>query len=320
VPILGLLFVIAMWEVSKHMARHARADYRASRAKSLSAAAAKGKASAPQRAGNRTGHAATWWAREASQLFPVHRAGWEDGWRKHMTEHDHARARLDEARATQQEVSNSVNAGKPDRARRLADAKAHKEEIARRAAEAAAAREEGDELARKRAGKAEAPVPPLPAETVKPAPETQNGHKAPAEGSEKAAPETAPPHDSTTPPTPPNGASPMSAGTAETTYQQVHEYTTALQSRADDRAAELDRGIQAAIQVADDMQAANVDPATIAAQMELADRLREIQQAYVNAGEQAGSVQSSLVSTHEAGNEYHQSTAGGGAERDFFAD
>ena len=104
--LIAILFVIAIWDVSKSAVRNARQDYRRETAKPK-AKSGKGSGRDPDAAA-RAHRARGWWARELGSGFAVTRTGLHTGWVAHRQEADRARLEREEARTLHAEASTGV--------------------------------------------------------------------------------------------------------------------------------------------------------------------------------------------------------------------
>jgi len=104
---------------------------------------------------------------------------------------------------------------------------------------------------------------------------------------------------------------------AETTYRQVLQYTDDLMAGTERVAVQLGKDVTVAMQVAEDLQGAEADGATISAQMELADRVRTAEASLRAVEEQAGVVKNALQQ-HSGLQEAHDNAPVRAANRDFY--
>ena len=123
------------------------------------------------------------------------------------------------------------------------------------------------------------------------------------------------PQPITTTASPTTQGAPMSS--AETTYRQVLQYTDDLMAGTERVAVQLGKDVTVAMQVAEDLQGAEADGATISAQMELADRVRTAEASLRAVEEQAGVVKNALQQ-HSGLQEAHDNAPVRAANRDFY--
>jgi hypothetical protein len=218
----AILIVLACWDCVKSAIRYSADDYRAFRAGAGRAGRKTASGTALPAPSPRPGRG--WWTREVLRGFPAARTGWNAGWLAHRTAVDQRRALREEARTTHLESRASFLSGLREHRERQAEALALIDEEVRRAqAEGRkTARQAVDEVARKRAEKAQQD-PPLPADTVKPEPGAQHPARQ-ADSDTDATAEQEPGPDAATPrgdkpvPQPSTEGSTMAA---DTTYDQL---------------------------------------------------------------------------------------------------
>src|ERR1035441_1994637 len=126
------------------------------------------------------------------------------------------------------------------------------------------------------------------------------------------SPETIP---QTTPSPATNGAQLMPA--TDTTYTSVINSARAALAQSDQDTASIRGRKEKAYADADEMVAANVDPAAIEAQMNYADALAKAEESLANAGEHAGATAVPVERYHGGVQEAVDSAPGKIAERQF---
>jgi hypothetical protein len=149
--LIGLLFIIALWDIGKTAVKHARDDYGKSKAAKVKEAqgTSPGFLTSPQRKTLVRRHATGYWLREILGGFPVTRAGWQAGWTAHKTARAEEKTRVADEHARHAAAQESL-------------------------AERIRGQRERMEAASKRQGGTQGNAPPLPSETVvQPAPQAQ---------------------------------------------------------------------------------------------------------------------------------------------------
>lgn len=106
--------------------------------------------------------------------------------------------------------------------------------------------------------------------------------------------------------------------TADTNYTTVQAKSASLAAAADQDLAAIRQRKQQAQQLAEDMQAANVDPASISAAMDAVDRYAALEQAAVASGEQAGAIGTTLQHGHGGIKEAHDNAPVKAAVTEFY--
>src|SRR6185437_13471490 len=167
--VLGIISLYAVVYATGHAWQHATEARRKSRGEHVKKSGGT-TPSARRHAGRQ--HDIAWWAREASQGFPVHRTGMHSGWLAHKTALDDHRVKREETRTSHLEARASVLSGLSEHRKRQAEAQ---ERIDKALADA----EEAGQPVRGRKAVREAvilpfpgqkaptgDVPPLPADTV----------------------------------------------------------------------------------------------------------------------------------------------------------
>ena len=269
--ILGAAFFILLWEAAKASLRHGRAGRQASR----KASAAKAQTPGQRRvAGARSDIG--WWAAEILRLFPVHRAGWSNGWRAHHTRLAQQRAQRDEARTSHLEARASIAEGHHEHQQRQQAAQARIDQ--------AQAPPPPDELGQRRATKTNYP---LPAGGVQPDPSTNGGPVA-----------------------------------THTDGSYTETVTTARQQAtlADYTGADVAAQRKEAERIYEEMQAAGVDAASLAAQADLVARLHAAEDALKGVTEQGEAVGAGVTQRHGGMKEAVDDAPVGPAELDWYKD
>ena len=337
--LVGLLFIIALWDIGKTAVKHARDDYGKSRAAGVEKAekeASPASLTPPQRKSLVRRHATGYWLREVLGGFPVTRAGWQAGWIAH-------RAALAEEKA--------IREGKrTEHAEKQASLAEAVREHRRRQAEALGRAE------REREAGGEATAPPLPSETVgQPEPDPyaprddarpddsdwlrpgdercptcdgkgrKPGDKPPAVcpdcggfGSPFPDDKAATNGNGSKPPATEGGHMPTgTSSSGDTTYYSVLADAKAAHAQSDEDTASIQKRMDDAYAAADQMAGANVDPAVIDAQMSYADSLKQALEALQAAGEHAGNTAAQAERYHGGMQEAVDSAPGNIAERQF---
>jgi len=125
------------------------------------------------------------------------------------------------------------------------------------------------------------------------------------------------------PKTPPSTASPtegntMPTGTGEVTYDGVQRNMTATQDAAEQQAAEADAAAKAAGDTAEQMQALEMDPATLGAMADHLDAHEAVRAAVARMRETAETVQTTLARGHSGLAEAHQNAPVEAAAKPFY--
>ena len=100
--LVGLLFIIALWDIGKTAVKHARDDYGKSRAAGGGEGGEGSLARFPHPSPAQVlvrRHATGYWLSEILHSFPVTREGWRAGWIAHRTARAEERARVVDSRA-----------------------------------------------------------------------------------------------------------------------------------------------------------------------------------------------------------------------------
>jgi len=258
--LLGAAFVIFLWELGKTALKHSP-NYQNSRAAAVKGAEKK---AAPKQLGGGkrrvavSRHAVGWWGREAVHGFPHTLTGLQNGWQAHRTALAQQRAKQQEIRTSGIEARASIEEELPQ----------HRERQAAAQQRIDAARvvticdPSGDELAAKRAAKTD---PPLPADGVQ-------------------QPQ-------------PAGGTPMATQT-DGSYTTTITAAKAQAEQADYTAADIAAQAQAAAQILEEMEAANVDAASLSDQADLVARLQAAEQALRSVTEQGETVGAGVTQRH----------------------
>jgi hypothetical protein len=106
--------------------------------------------------------------------------------------------------------------------------------------------------------------------------------------------------------------------TADTNYTTVLTNAKLAADQAEQDAVAASQRLQLAQQHAEEMQAAEVDPATLSSQMDLVDRLQAAEQAAKETGEHAQAVYDGLQQRHGGLKEAHDSAPVRAAQREFY--
>jgi hypothetical protein len=349
--LVALVFIWALWDVAKSAAKNARSDYGKSRGKAVKKAgkAAGGELPHSRERSLRRWHAASYWGREALHGFPAARLGLHAGWLAHRTAHDQQQAIRDEARTTHVET----------RADRLRNAREQRERQQRAQEEIDAiiaddpapgtqserlSRAE-DELARRREQKGQAGDPPLPPEEeaqpgelplgLPPRPDQPDGQAAIVDAFNRQQQEDADAYDSEhdwptgiphrrngdagSPAT--NGGNAMPTGTAsEVTHSAVVASAQQYAGAAEQDAATAESRRKELETMADQMQALDVDSASLSEVMELADLHRQQEATAKQIQEHAAALPRNLQQRHGQLDEAHREAPVRAAERAYYGE
>ena len=112
----------------------------------------------------------------------------------------------------------------------------------------------------------------------------------------------------------------MPTGTSssgDTTYTSVLADAKAAHAQSDEDTSAIKQRMDAAYAAADEMTAANVDPAVIDAKLSYADSLKQALDALTQAGEHAGNTAKLAEKYHGGMQEAHDNAPGQVAERSF---
>ena len=107
------------------------------------------------------------------------------------------------------------------------------------------------------------------------------------------------------------------SGSGDTTYHSVLADAKAAHAQSDEDTTTIKGRMDAAYAAADQMTAANVDPAVIDEQMAYADSLKSALDALTQAGEHAGNTAGLAERYHGGMQEAHDNSPGQVAERSF---
>ena len=311
--LVGLLFIIALWDIGKTAVKHARDDYgksKAGKVKKAEKEAAPASLTPPQRKTLVRRHATGYWLSEILHGFPVTREGWRAGWIAHRTARAEERARVVDEQGRHADAQESL-------AGRIREHRRRQAEVLGRAE-------------REREAGGEATAPPLPSETVGQEHQPQApSEPAPGPAKPDPVPDAAfvPPADPPANGTNGNGSKPpategghMPTGTSssgDTTYTSVLADAKAAHAQSDEDTSAIKQRMDAAYAAADEMTAANVDPAVIDAKLSYADSLKQALDALTQAGEHAGNTAELAEKYHGGMQEAHDNAPGQVAERSF---
>lgn len=306
--IVGVLFVAGLLWASKKAVEHVAAEFRKSRL---------------GKAGPR--HAMAWFTGEAVRGFPVTRAGFQSGWLAHQTAMAQYRARREEARTSHLEARASILSELTAHRRRQAEAQARIDAAQAPQDEPADADEPADELAARRASRRVDGEPETEAdrrffderESGYDGPLNQDGRRPNMnDPQERRDAETLAALSGRTPPSP-EGIQHM-ANATDTNYTTVLTSADNQAELADASAADIrNLRIQAELML-EGMEAANMDPASLADQADHVARLRAAEQALNGVTESGAQVSKGLKVRHGGIKEAHDDAPVEAAESGFY--
>ncbi len=147
---------------------------------------------------------------------------------------------------------------------------------------------------------------------------TENGEPVTGEGSEGSGEGSSPEASPSTSPT--EGDNAMPTGTGEVTYDGVLRGMTAAQADAEQKAAEADAAAKAASDTAEQMQALEMDPATLGAMADHLDAHAAAQTALARVQETAEIAKATLQRGHSGLSEAHKDAPVEAAAKPFYSE
>jgi hypothetical protein len=225
-----------------------------------------------------TKHAVGWWGSEALHGFPVTRTGLEMGWRAHRIKVWQDQAKREEARTSHLEAQAAMAAELPQHRERQAAAQALIDQ-------------------------AQQPPEDEPAPGLVPAGAGSPLYAVPAQVGPVPSP---------------LGGNGQMANATDTTYTTVDVAAKEQATQAEYAAADVAAQRKAAEQILDDMQALDIDPATLSSQADHVARLKLAEDALTSVTESGAAVSDGLQRRHGGLKEAHDDAPVRAAEREFY--
>lgn len=275
-----LIVVFILTAALKYAWDHSRADFRKSKTAHRQKQPAKQK-----RAAELVHHDIGYWTHQGTHGFPAFRHGFGQGWHEARQKAVRDREARERAKAEHLETAADLEPQITGHRQRQAEARDRIRE----------ARQPGEG-----SGEGSPDVPPDDAPQQEPAEQDQQ------------------PQERRQPQETPTQGDPMPAA-ADTTYDGVLQDMAAAKNVAEGNAAEAQSASKNADSLADQMQALNVDPATLSAMADHQAAHDDVMKAYQRLVETAENVEATLKRGHQGLAEAHQNAPVEAAERPFYA-